>query len=666
MSTVTTTLKLNDEMTQALKNIINQLEEVEQGAEEAKQATKQLEESSRGLGRVFDVLTVSAGNLVSAGLQKIVGAIGGMARTAFDYVTDMENSLTNFTVLLGNNTDLAEQKIAELRDFAKSTPFEMGDLTSATQTLLAFGVENEKTTETLRMIGDVALGNAEKFSGLVLAFGQISAQGKLSGEDLNQMIERGFNPLLVISEKTGKSMAELKDEMSKGAISAEMVAEAFQIATSEGGQFFGGMEKGSQTLSGRISTLKDTFAQFLGEGLAPLQNIMKWFVDLGITVLDGLMEVQSAIQEVFASIGDFFAPFVEILRNFGITFTNVINVIKVVFSGLANFIREHAEQIKVILLAVGAVLLGMFLKVAITAIVALAPVILTILAIAGVIYVVIKALKAWGVTVESVIGFVVGVFYWFGALVNNIMYGIVWVVVEVINAFSKGWASIKNWWNDFWTGLFSDAINGFWDFIGSILDGLENIAGKIDRIFKTDLAGKVGGLKDWAEGKRQSGLDWVSSKDVTYDPMIITMEELGMQYQDMTDAFSEGYSVGHGWASDFWGKKEGEGDGFEDLPEITADQGVDLGATNDELKGLNKKLGGSGSLKSVGETKIVDENLRYLRDIAFQRYQQDYQKAPITINAPFNASGISGDVDLNKAFNRFENTLVEAISQHLA
>ena len=77
-----------------------------------------------------------------------------------------------------------------------------------------------------------------KLSSLTLAFSQVQSTGRLMGQDLLQMIGQGFNPLQIISEKTGRSMADLKKDMENGAISADMVTEAFKIATSEGGRFF--------------------------------------------------------------------------------------------------------------------------------------------------------------------------------------------------------------------------------------------------------------------------------------------------------------------------------------------------------------------------------------------------------------------------------------------
>src|SRR5690606_21925173 len=133
------------------------------------------------------------------------------------------------------------------RDFAATTPFSFPDLQSAARTMLAFGVASDQVLPSLRMLGDVAGGDAEKLRLLSLAFGQIASAGRLTGQDLLQLINAGFNPLQEISEATGMSMSDLRDEMAKGNITFEMVVAAFQRATGEGGRFHGMMERMSQT-----------------------------------------------------------------------------------------------------------------------------------------------------------------------------------------------------------------------------------------------------------------------------------------------------------------------------------------------------------------------------------------------------------------------------------
>lgn len=197
-----------------------------------------------------------------------------IAKMGVAYNAQMEQYQTSFETMLGS-ADKASKHVADLKKMAAKTPFEMEDLAQASQTLMSFGDEVKDIQPHLKMLGDISLGNKEKFSSLSLVFGQVKSQGKLMGQDLLQMINAGFNPLKVISEQTGESMASLKDKMAKGQISFEDVAGAMEYATSKGGMFYNGMEKQSKTFSGMMSTLKDNVKSFVGELTAPIFEHIK-------------------------------------------------------------------------------------------------------------------------------------------------------------------------------------------------------------------------------------------------------------------------------------------------------------------------------------------------------------------------------------------------------
>ena len=153
--------------------------------------------------------------------------------------------------------DMAGQLIPQIKELAKISPLTMSDMVGAEKMMLGFNIQAEDTIKYLKAISDISMGESGKFNSLTLAFSQMSAAGKLMGQDLNQMINAGFNPLQQISEKTGKSIATLKDEMSKGAVSAEMVQQAFIDATSAGGKFYNMSENASKTINGQLSMMQD-------------------------------------------------------------------------------------------------------------------------------------------------------------------------------------------------------------------------------------------------------------------------------------------------------------------------------------------------------------------------------------------------------------------------
>lgn len=162
----------------------------------------------------------------------------------------------SFRTLLGSQQASAEL-MRQMKEFAAATPLQLGDLAKGAQTMLGFNIDPDEVMPMLKAIGDISMGDAQKFQALTLAFSQMSSVGKLMGQDLLQMINAGFSPLAIMADKTGKSIGELKEQMAAGAISADMVKQAFIDATSEGGKFHG-------MLSGQGDTVKGAIAQLSG------------------------------------------------------------------------------------------------------------------------------------------------------------------------------------------------------------------------------------------------------------------------------------------------------------------------------------------------------------------------------------------------------------------
>ena len=182
--------------------------------------------------------------------------------------------------------DMAGQQIPQIKELAKISPLTMSDMVGAEKMMLGFNIQAEDTIKYLKAISDISMGESSKFNSLTLAFLQMSAAGKLMGQDLNQMINAGFNPLQIISEKTGKSIATLKDEMSKGAVSAEMVQQAFIDATSAGGKFYNMSENASKTINGQLSMMQDALDSVFNELGTKSESV----------IMDGIQMTTSLIQ----------------------------------------------------------------------------------------------------------------------------------------------------------------------------------------------------------------------------------------------------------------------------------------------------------------------------------------------------------------------------------
>lgn len=217
----------------------------------------------------------------------------------------------SFRVLLGTK-EKSDRMMQTVRDIAVKSPLSLSDVGGATQMLLSFNIEAEKVPNILRQIGDVSMGNSEKFKSLALAFSQMYSTGKLMGQDLLQMINAGFNPLTIIAEKTGKSIGVLKEEMAQGAISAEMVADAFEAATTKGGKFFNMMEDQSKGINGSISNLKGAIEEALNEIGSGNQGLITGSIATATTLVQNYEKVGKVLLSLVATYGAYKAAVIAV------------------------------------------------------------------------------------------------------------------------------------------------------------------------------------------------------------------------------------------------------------------------------------------------------------------------------------------------------------------
>lgn len=208
--------------------------------------------------------TIAAGQMIADFAKQASSKLAEVVKSGVDYNATMESYLTNFKVMLGSE-EAAATKLSEIRKMAAATPFSLSDLTEGTQTLLQFGIAADDTTGVLQRLGDISLGNAGKLQTLTRAYGKMSSAQKVTLENVNMMIDAGFNPLNQICDATGESMSDLYKRISDGKVSFSELEAAVEAATSQGGQFYNGMLEASQTFSGRMSTLKDNVSALTGE-----------------------------------------------------------------------------------------------------------------------------------------------------------------------------------------------------------------------------------------------------------------------------------------------------------------------------------------------------------------------------------------------------------------
>jgi tape measure domain-containing protein len=257
------------------RNAVSKLREVQS-------QSQQTERAIGGLGSAIGKLA-AAFSIIEA------------AKFVFAKTAELESQTRSLEVLTGS-AEKAGQIVKDLQQLGAVTPFTSSELIDSAKRLQAFGIEAENVVETTKRLADVSGATGAELSGLVTAYGQVQAKGRLQGEELLQFQERGVALQTELRKMYGLSGEEFQKALEKGRIGAESVEVAIIRLTNAGGKYANGAIAQSDTLQGKFSTLQDsiqTLAQTIGKTLAPVFK----------SLMDQATDAIGAIQRMFDEAG---------------------------------------------------------------------------------------------------------------------------------------------------------------------------------------------------------------------------------------------------------------------------------------------------------------------------------------------------------------------------
>jgi len=267
-----------------------ELDAVQKELAQINNSTKQAEQSLTSFG---SLLRQAGATLATLGVGQ---GLLTFAQSAFTATAELEKLQISFTTFLGSS-DRAKEVLKSLEEFAISTPFETEQVTRAGRALLAFGVPVNELQSTLRTLGDISAGTGKDFNELATIFGKAKTQGIVQGEELNQLAEAGVPIYGKLAEVLNIAEADVRKFGEQGKISFLDLQQALKLLTTEGekGSFFGLTNELSQSLTGRLATLKDEFtflARDIGTALKPTLE----------SVIEGLFQFIQVIRQIPAFI----------------------------------------------------------------------------------------------------------------------------------------------------------------------------------------------------------------------------------------------------------------------------------------------------------------------------------------------------------------------------
>ena len=295
----------NKRMTQSTKELADNLKRVNEFsgklAGEFKKAYEQIDKIERKVDGINGKGNSSLNGGLLGGLGKKLLGVASIAsvlsfgKSSIESAMHFEATKKSYEVLTGDRKQGG--KLADDLNKLQQDTILGPEVFKAGQTLMGFGIAANKVMPIVKELGDIAMGDSQRFEALTVAFSQTQAAGRLMGQDLLQYINAGFNPLQTMSEHwkefgftAKKTVGDLKQEMEKGNVTSSMVAKAFEIATSKGGKFDGMMDKIADTSFGRLKILEGQWENFkiqagnalmpLAEGLMTVANKTLNFLDL--------------------------------------------------------------------------------------------------------------------------------------------------------------------------------------------------------------------------------------------------------------------------------------------------------------------------------------------------------------------------------------------------
>ena len=183
------------------------------------------------------------------------------------YAAERENYKRNYASMTDDET--GKKLYESIMKYGDTTPYDTSVMLGKGMEMLSYGIDKKNVPEFMDIIGNIAMGDANKFSGLSYAISQSMAAGKLNAQDKNQMVGYGFNPLEFVAKNQGVSIAEATKMMSDGKITSDMLVEALRTATSEGERYHDAVNAMSDTFSGlqgQLESAKKNIEIAMGEG----------------------------------------------------------------------------------------------------------------------------------------------------------------------------------------------------------------------------------------------------------------------------------------------------------------------------------------------------------------------------------------------------------------
>lgn len=247
----------------------------------------------------------------------------GIIRESSEAASNMQQLNTVFGVLLQSQSK-GSALLEEVTQFAAATPMKVPELANATRVLLAYGESSTTVMSTLRRLGDIAAGTGQRIDEIATLIGKARQAGRLYGDDLNRLNDRGIPLTATLAKNFGITTMEIRKLVEQGRVGFSALEDAINEVTNEGGLFYGMLEKQSKNYGGVMSTLEDNITLAKKAFGAPINNALT-------PILQDAIEMLKEMKPQFTELGEAMAP--------------VVASLVTAFKDLVVWIGENGKQV---------------------------------------------------------------------------------------------------------------------------------------------------------------------------------------------------------------------------------------------------------------------------------------------------------------------------------
>lgn len=426
------------------KNVRRVGDDLETVSKQSKKATSGIKGFADKCNKMTRALSTIAAVQLGSVFTGMAGGILNMGIASVQAAAQMRQYEIAFQTML-KSAEAGTQMLRDLQQFAAETPFDVPGVVSAGQQLMAFGFKAEEIIPMLTNLGDAASGlglGTEGVSRLAYALGQMQTSGKLNAQDMMQLTSAGISAWDMLAQAAGKTVAEMKDLCSKGAIDSKAAVQTIVAGMND--QFGGMMAKTSDEVAGLLANIEETAGNTsaaVGKYLTEAFNIKGILKD----VSDRLGEFQQKMQtatEQGKSLGDVIKECVPapVIAAIG-AFAAVLAVVSVAAVAALGAVLGLTASMVAIGAAIGA-------------------------AIALIITYWDEIVDAVNIAVQAILDTVVII----GTAVTEAILGVVrWIIGTIGDMWADITGDHNNWFNDF-ADMLGDAIKEVEDFAKKAID----------------------------------------------------------------------------------------------------------------------------------------------------------------------------------------------------